>query len=219
MCLEAHLAEEEKINWHNSCFFSEMTGTCWWYEGYTTVWLKFCIYSFLHKGTIWMYLWYMTAASSRFGVQRLRLDRKVEVKCPVGKNKIKIKATSSREGAPQAPIPRVRRRAREEVCDSSVPLSIPLGLFSWSYHAVGSFLSLRGASSFPSMCLCLFLRYRLQDTMMMRRRTTQAIPPPMANARRRSSENEAVVTTRSRISPTVPWTSGGFLTWQMYVPL
>lgn len=74
---------------------------------------------------------------------------------------------------------------------SLTPSSSPISLFSWSYHAVGSFLSLRGASSFPSRCLCLLFLHRWQDTMMMRRKTTAVIPPPMANARSRSSEKEA----------------------------
>lgn len=90
---------------------------------------------------------------------------------------------------------------------SLTPSSSPLSLFSWSYHAVGSFLSLRGASSFPSRCLCLLFLHRLQDTMMMRRKTTAVIPPPMANARSKSSEKEAggeKETEECRLSVLVP---------------
>lgn len=157
-----------------------MKGT-WWYK-YTAVRLKFCIYIFLHKGSFLIYhlltaahqvvqIWGWSEASNR------------------------IKSPRPQEGAPHAPIPRVKPESeRQSVWFFFLflsPSSSPLSLSSWSYHTVGSFLSLQGSSLFPSLCL-LFL-HRLQDRMMMRRKTTAVIPPPMANARRRSSEKEAGV--------------------------
>lgn len=95
------------------------------------------------------------------------------------------------EGLTPAPIPIVRTGVREEVCHSSPPPPFS-SLSSHSYHTVGSFLSLRGASSALSRGLCrlLFLQ-RLQDTMMMRKRTTAVMPPPTAKASRRRSEKDA----------------------------
>lgn len=98
--------------------------------------------------------------------------------CPIGKEL---------QGGPQALIPRVRLRTGEKVCDSS--FFFPFCLFS--YHAVGSFRSLRGASSFPSSSLCLLLLHLLQDAMMRRRMTMPEMAAAMANASRRSPEKEA----------------------------
>lgn len=166
-----------------------------WYKTHTAVWLKFYMYNFLHKGLIYLNdscPWTCPDLASKDCCWRGRWKWSVQ----------KEKSPRPQEGAPHAPIPRVRWRAREEMCDSSVPLSIPLFLSIclslWSYHAVGSFLSLRGASSFPSSCLCLLFLHRLQEKMMMRSKTTAAMPPPMANARRRSSEKEAVGETETQ---------------------
>lgn len=188
------------MNSYYGCFSPEIKGTWWYHKSYTTV-----LVGFLHKGTLLIDLWLMTAAYQLVQV----------VGGEKGGNIQKEKSPRPQEGAPHAPIPRVKsERGSTQFFRSSLHLPLPRS-FSWSYHAVGSFRSLRGASSFPSHCRCLLFLHRLQDTMMMRRMTTKVMPPPMANARRRSSEKEAVVTTRRRISPIAPWTSGGFFTWHV----
>lgn len=79
----------------------------------------------------------------------------------------------------------------ERKCAILLQRFLPPSLSSHSYHTVGSFLSLRGASSHLSRGLCLLFLHRLQDTTMMRNNTTTVMPPPIANASRRRSENEA----------------------------
>lgn len=95
-----------------------------------------------------------------------------------------------REGLTPALIPRVEMGVREEVRRSSATPPSP-SPSSRSYHTVGSFLSLRGASSHLSRGLCRLFLHRLQDTTMMRKKTTAAMPPPIAKASRRSSEKDA----------------------------
>lgn len=95
-----------------------------------------------------------------------------------------------REGVTRAPIPTVKTGVREQVCHSS-PFPPPPPLSSHSYHTVGSFLSLGGASSPLSRGLCCLFLHRLQDMMMMRKMTTAVIPPPIAKASRTRSEKEA----------------------------
>lgn len=73
-----------------------------------------------------------------------------------------------------------------------------------AYHAVGSFLSLRGASSMPPCSLCLLL-YFLSDTTTRRRITSTVMPPPMAKARRRNSENDAARQKRGLSFPQNQW--------------
>lgn len=120
-----------------------------------------------------------------------------------------INTFGPQEGLTPALIPIVRMGVREEVCHSSPPPPLSaLSLSSHSYHTVGSFLSLRGASSALSRGLCrLFFLQRLQDTMMMRKRTTAAMPPPTAKASRRRSEKEAG-------GKEVPWEDRNMDAWQ-----
>lgn len=100
------------------------------------------------------------------------------------------KLLGPREGVTPPPMPRVKTGVREEVCHSSATPPF-LSLSSHSYHTVGSFLSLRGASSSLSRALWRLFLHRLQDTMTMRKKTTAVMPPPIANASRRRSEKEA----------------------------
>ena len=104
------------------------------------------------------------------------------------REEIKREREREREREIRLPIPLLRISLSRSLCLSRSSLAPP------PYHAVGSFLSLRGASWSTSACRCraLFLAHLLQDTKTTRKTTTRPMAPPMASARSNSSEKEAV---------------------------